>query len=352
MGVVTYPSEAKTDSDKLTCVYNLIEQARLYHNAQGAIASADWENNKEKWAEYGKAYRARLKQLLNEQNTLKEQIRLAHYTESEWAKLPSEPWVKGNIYEVQQSLFGDKQVLRQVSTAATSPILDEITTLRVVELGGIEIPDPTEDYTTYTEQDPDSDITITSSKIDVSSILRGVDAWVYDDKGSAHFDGDFEHLVEMYHTTGQWIIIALWAIANNVEAIVDWVSNSHDALMCGWYTWDWTPWVMLREIDGGTAYDDYWTSPSASTLYYLTIERDEAVGTYGTLYAYIYSDASRETLEDTLSVALHTSKKDFQYIFGFNNYGSDGSNSWTGYAQNLDLQDGAEVAAAVYGFVV
>jgi len=337
MSTVVYPTQAKTDAQKLACVYNLIEQARLAHNAQGAIARQ--EGVGEKWVEYTKAFRSRLKLLLHEQNTLRERIRLAHYTEAEWAKLPTELWVKGNIHEVQQSLFGDRQSLKQVLTASTSPVLDGIKALRVLDLNGLAMLDPTEDYTTYTELDPDSDITVTSSKIDVSSVQRLRDAWVYKDKGANHFDGDFEHLVEMYHDTGQWITCAVWAIANKVESIDDW-DVDEDALILNWQTFDWTPWIQIREINGGSGYTDHWASPSSATLYYITIERDESVGTYGTLYAYIYSDASRETLEDTLSLTLHTSKKDFRYIFGFNNLGSDGSNSWTGYAQDLDLQEG------------
>ena len=51
-----------------------------------------------------------------------------------------------------------------------------------------------EDFSTYTETDPNSKIAVTSSKIDVSAIDRGDNAYVYDDKGSNFFDGDFEFL--------------------------------------------------------------------------------------------------------------------------------------------------------------
>jgi hypothetical protein len=101
--------------------------------------------------------------------------------------------------------------------------------------------------------------------------------------------------------------------------------------------------IYLREYDAtaGHTTDSY--VGSLATVYYLKIKRDEAVGTYGTLYCYIYSDSARTTLLDTLTVTLHTSKKDFQYIYGFNN-SADASTNISGYSENLDLTGGVITA--------
>lgn len=49
-----------------------------------------------------------------------------------------------------------------------------------------------EDFTTYTEVDEDSDITVTPSKCDVDTLRRDALSYVRDDNGAAHF-GDIEH---------------------------------------------------------------------------------------------------------------------------------------------------------------
>ena len=106
--------------------------------------------------------------------------------------------------------------------------------------------------------------------------------------------------------------------------------------------WLLTNTVYLRELHGQTPYDDSWLS-TVNTDYYPKVKRDEAVGTYGTIYAYIYSDADRTSLSDTLSVALHE-KRDFRYIYGINSLGADNNYVCTGYVKNLDLQEGEPTA--------
>jgi|APSaa5957512535_1039671.scaffolds.fasta_scaffold28984_2 hypothetical protein len=192
-----------------------------------------------------------------------------------------------------------------------------------------------ENFTTYTEADPNNKITITSTKVDVAALVNSDNAWVVDDKGAGNFDGDFEHLFELYTSSSGGNEPGHWAMANAV--------NDRDGLKGGsedyFYAWSYRgSQIGLDEYDNGTNYQDFWGSASGSTLYYMTVERDEAVGTYGTLYLRIYSDLNRTTLLDTLTVTLHTSKKDFQYIYGFMNVGG-GESTYSGYTQNLDLQE-------------
>jgi len=98
--------------------------------------------------------------------------------------------------------------------------------------------------------------------------------------------------------------------------------------------------LTLKETNGATDTIDSYTSLSQNTDYYLTLKRDEAIGTYGTLYAYIYSDSARTTLVDTLTVTL-TEKQDFRYLFGMISYDSaTGNNAWSGTISNLVLSTG------------
>lgn len=186
----------------------------------------------------------------------------------------------------------------------------------------------TEDYTDYTETDPDEVYTVISSKITYTEISRdAANAYVYDDKGSGHFDGDFEHLCEIEWTdqsnNGRTYV---WGLGNSTNIL----ANTHLGLRDGSY-------LLLTE-QGNTSDN---TSHGEDTRWYLEIERDESVGTYGTLYCRIYSDSGRTTLVDTLSVTL-AAKTDFRYIFGAaGDDDNSSSRTITGYVQNLDLQESA-----------
>lgn len=194
-----------------------------------------------------------------------------------------------------------------------------------------------EDLTTYTELDPSSELAVTSTVITYTDVGRTDDAWVYDDKGVAFFDGDFTHHFDIKVTAdGDFGLNAVWGLKNTVSAL----DVDDDELFAFPYGNGGTfGTLFLREIDADTAYSDTFTI-SIDTFYYLEVERDEAVGTFGTLYARIYSDSNRTTLLDTLSITLHTSKKDWRYIYAFNalNDGDAQINRYqSGIAQNLDL---------------
>lgn len=194
----------------------------------------------------------------------------------------------------------------------------------------------TEDFTTYTETDPNSRITVTSAKVSWSGLTRNETAYVYADKGAAHFSGDFTHHFDGESTSesASDSIGNFWMLANAVKNMQALDTDGDDYLACFYF--DQTPLIFLRERDSSTNYQDFYSGASA-TQYWYECERDETVGTYGTIYLRIYSDSGRTTLLDTLSVTLHTSKKDFQYIYATNTLNSGTTSSHTGYVQNLDL---------------
>lgn len=203
----------------------------------------------------------------------------------------------------------------------------------------------TENFTTYTETDPGGKITVTSSKVDVATLLDSEVSRVYKDAGVNHFAGDYEHLVTVYcsSATVTGLSNVVWAVANvsNGDVALNGFGNDANWLRMYEETGS-TASLYLQENDGGSSYTDTNTSLSLSTPYYLKIKRDESIGTYGTLYCYIYSDSGRTSLVDTLSITLHTSKKDYQYVYAHAGWNSEaGSYSWTGYTENLDLQEGA-----------
>lgn len=343
MGVVTYPSEAKTDSEKLTCIYNLIEQARLAHNAQGAIASADWENNKEKWATYAKLHKQKLRPLLQEQNRLRLRIRRAHYSDEEWRKLSADErpmaW---------HPLFGDKATLKEQPTTASASSLDELKLITLESLKGTPIADPTEDFTTYTKQDPSSDITVTASKCALDALARGDDAYVVSpSKGVGHF-GDFEHLIKLTwkaRASGPYNRCGFWAVNNGAYTLVDMdtanvgmsarmetLSNWHDEII-----------IQDHTNDNEDAYDI--GVDQLPKIYYNTVERDGS-----TLTCVIYSDANRTNELDTLT--LTCAETTYEFVSAVANREEAGGANITADIEDLDLQEGVAASAVVYGFVV
>jgi hypothetical protein len=195
-----------------------------------------------------------------------------------------------------------------------------------------------EDFTTYTEVDAASDLTVTSAKVDVSSMAINVESYVYYDKGVNHFAGDFEHLTEIYidSATAFGAYCYHWMLANTIDdakGIKD--SATEDALAVFWYREPGNYYIRLQEIVDATNQSDSYTC-SADTLYYLKIKRTEGSPSY--LYCYIYSDASRETLVDTLTLTL-TADLDLRYIYSICSYNAATTNPATGYSQNFNLQE-------------
>lgn len=181
-----------------------------------------------------------------------------------------------------------------------------------------------QDFTDYIEADPNSRIAVAKREITFEDLTRNEDAWVRYNFGTGYFSGNFQHQV-VVAATGHLDagIVAVWALTNIIDDLVgiDTASGDYLAVELLYDTGASKYKLRIEEVDGGTPYtDDY--EISVDTDYYLTISRDESVGTYGTLYCYIYSDAERTTLLDTLSLALHTSKKDFTHLFALNTYNS------------------------------
>lgn len=192
-----------------------------------------------------------------------------------------------------------------------------------------------EDFTTYTEVDPNNHISVASSThVDVNVINEGEDAYLYDDKGVDHFE-DFVHNIDIkavthQSTTGEG---CCWVLANIVD---DWraIYNGGGDLLSVLLIWyapgEWR--LYLQEVDGGSYYATYQVI-SQSTWYYLTIERS---GTSLTCKA--YSDSARTNLLFTLSLTLHTPITKFRYIYAVQSDNKSWSTYWATYdVENLDL---------------
>jgi len=196
-----------------------------------------------------------------------------------------------------------------------------------------------EDFTTYTEVDPNARIAVTANRVTWASLQRDEDAYVYIDKTANYFAGNFKINVTHRITTGANSGLVYFCTMTNL--VDDWkgiddalgdalgvFSHKHDTLT--------TYHIGITEVDGGASYSSTQYTVTVDTDYYLTLTRDETVGTYGTLYLYIYSDVARTTLLDTLTLALHD-KIDFRYFYACQSYNSAQVNALSGYSEALEI---------------
>ncbi len=330
---VIYNTELKTDKEKLASVFSLIEQLRLEHNRQGALARSDWGKYQDKWYVYalrprrlgGNLFTQELLPLLQESNRLKGIIRKANYTDSEWKALAFEERVSAN-----QTLFGDKAALKELPTRATSPYLDNSKTIELGKVTPFSVPDPFQDFTGYTEVDEDTDITVTSTKIDVVTMRRDALSYVRSpDFGAGHF-GDFEHLITFYQTSGdRYSIASFWAVSNGSNTIQQ-MDTNNEGMDARIYNVAGANVPEMYILDSTNDNADSYTGTNA-TIYYCTFERS---GT--TLTNKIYDDSGRTNLLDTPTITCGATT--YRYVYGLQSRES-GTESITIYSENLDIQE-------------
>jgi hypothetical protein len=192
-----------------------------------------------------------------------------------------------------------------------------------------------EDFTTYTEVDPNSDIVVTTDKCDVSTMRLDEHAYVRKDMGAGHF-GSFVHYMTVYTGSGSggdYASAMFWAVSNGANGYTE-MLEAESGLGCD-VTHFPAAAVYIYLWDLETAYYDYWTGASPNTLYYCTIERVSGVS----LVCKIYSDAARANLLDTLSVST-VGGASYRYIFGMASNGEEppSAPAITFYSKDLDLE--------------
>ncbi|KKN75035.1 hypothetical protein LCGC14_0385370 [marine sediment metagenome] len=199
-----------------------------------------------------------------------------------------------------------------------------------------------EDFNTYSETDPGSMIVKGTRRVEWTDLTRNKEAYVWKDKTAGFFDGDFTHYLTIRVTADLSESNAqfnYWALANVVD---EWkgIEDASEDMLAIAHSHPTSPdriELNVIEVDGGARYGSVDYVMTLNTNYYLKIVRDESVGTYGTIYCYIYSDAARTTLLATISVTLHSSKKDFRYIYGVMTYNGATPHKASAYSEDLEL---------------
>jgi len=191
-----------------------------------------------------------------------------------------------------------------------------------------------EDFETYTEVDDQVVVTVATNTISWVALSNddGTDpVYVYSDKGASHF-GNFEHLFsfDTSNPSANTVYAVPWAVGS---AVGQW-AGMNDSLLLYDARQISSSKLYLREFEGGVA-GDYDLYAGSSIRFYCTTERD---GT--TLTCKIYSDSSRTTLLDTLTITCHAVA--CRYVYPISNVPADNNRVLDGHTYDLDLQEGGE----------
>lgn len=206
-----------------------------------------------------------------------------------------------------------------------------------------------ENFNLFTESDALGRITVTSSRASWTDMRSGDDQiFLSSDKGTGFFDGSFVHTLTISHTASEKgaSFSGFWVMSNDLLDIKGLRDGGKDALyvQSAHPNSPDIPVLTLFEVDGGADFGDPTGGFNLTTgvTLYLTITRDETVGSFGEIKLQVYSDAQRTTLVETQSFNLHSSKKDFRYVmvgvsedsaFG----GSADQKKSSGFSEDLDL---------------
>jgi len=189
-----------------------------------------------------------------------------------------------------------------------------------------------EDLAGYTEVDPNSHITKTSSRVTLSGLTKGEDAYVYKDFGASFFnkiDLIFSGRIST-GATGQFDV----GFSNEIGDASAWWGFDYKEIR-----------IVFRQnyiYFYCGANSDYYEI-SFNTDYYLTLAR-AADSDSSTLK--IYSDAARSNLLDSMTLSGLGTGTRYRYFYAASSYNSsESSKTISGYVENFRFP----VASAVAG---
>ena len=164
-------------------------------------------------------------------------------------------------------------------------------------------------------------------------MTRNEDAYVYYDKGVDHFGTTFKHYLKATYKSGDSSSQCyIWAVSNVVDDGHQWYSNSDVAMGLWLMPVGTNLYLYLEDYHGGT--NDHSILPTPGASYYYTVERTTSTH----VECRIYSNPSRTTLIDTISLSINYTDK-YRYIFGTNSYNDGYSDSISCDIEYLNLDE-------------
>lgn len=191
-----------------------------------------------------------------------------------------------------------------------------------------------QDFTTYTENDPGSDLTVASAKITASDLLRSTDGtYVIKDFTAGYFNAlnvNFEIYADSNSVDGG---LAGIAISNTANETLDAMASTDLAV---WYNQAASGDLYRLYIGIANTGTGQYVSISRDTLYYCTLTR-AAGNNVATLK--VYSDSGRTTQVGTDKTVSGLSTTTYRYAYGLAKWYDTAvpTASFYGYIQNLDF---------------
>lgn len=201
-----------------------------------------------------------------------------------------------------------------------------------------------QDFTSYTEVDASSHLTVTATKALGVNVGRDEDVYLYKDFG-ANFFNSTTATFELYVASTSVYSGAspLGGIALTVSAVDD-ISGHATTDINALIAKESSDYKIFLERGPGTATDHYVCS--ADTIYYCLLER---VTDSDTVTLKIYSDSTRTTLVDTLTVNGYGTSTKWRYVYGFVSWNFPVANAeFDGYVSNLRVYEADAGYAATY----
>ena len=182
-----------------------------------------------------------------------------------------------------------------------------------------------EDLSTYTEVDPNSHISATSSRMTGTGINRNETAYAYYDKGADYFaalDIDFDFCITELSAND---LFGITGISNTLGAQNTWGVN--DIRVTAYF-----PGGTQARLYLGTSSGSDYMQITVGTTYYCTLER---VAGNAAVNLKVYSDSGRTTLLDTLTINISTASTKHRYIYGISSQYTDHDYAASGYVENV-----------------
>ena len=171
-----------------------------------------------------------------------------------------------------------------------------------------------ENFTTFTEVDPNSRFAVAAHQIDVDGLTRDEDAYVYGDYGVAHFGATFMHDFDFQATptASLYGICGVYGIGNTithidesgVENLAVFVEHYHERVS-----------FLNLENDNRDAEEYSWVT---GTWYYGRVLRTSET----TVQLRVYTDVERTVLAYTLSQTIASGRR-YRYLYGVQSYNSE-----------------------------
>ena len=197
-----------------------------------------------------------------------------------------------------------------------------------------------EDFTTYTEVDPNSHLSKTTNHVDHKG-YRNEDCYLYKDYGTGHFV-TVNHKIDAKAVSAgskDYSMSAFWMLSYDTVDDVCGLQTGSKSCFGARLVTDTSGtkvYFQLFETYGGSWYTSAVLEVSFNTQYYCTITKS---GTTLTLHVYTDSARTQEVSGSPKTLTLHANYN-CQYLFAGNvyNYGVDTDNWIDVDIDNLDLQ--------------